>query len=93
MGALNLSENNNNNQLQKSNGSYNSLSIAGFILGIISCFLNFWGIVGIVAVVLSAIGLSQIYKAQEKGKVLAILGIILATINIIYAVCILIFLM
>ncbi|WP_370774040.1 DUF4190 domain-containing protein [Clostridium sp.] len=49
--------------------------------------------VGIVAVVLSAIGLSQIYKAQEKGKVLAILGIILGAINIIYAVCILIFLM
>ena len=85
MGVLNLSENNNNNQLQKSNGSYNSLSIAGFILGIISCFLNFWGIVGIVAVVLSAIGLSQISRDSQKGKVLAILGIVLGSINIIFA--------
>lgn len=80
-----FSESNNNNQLQNSNNSYNGLSIAGFALGIISCFLNFLGIVGIVAVVLSAIGLSQISRDSPKGKVLAILGIVLGSINIIFA--------
>lgn len=80
-----MSENNNNNQLQNSNNSYNGLSIAGFVLGIISCFLNFFGIVGIVAVVLSSIGLSQISRDYQKGKVLAIIGIVLGAINIIFA--------
>ncbi|WP_195990050.1 DUF4190 domain-containing protein [Clostridium sp. D53t1_180928_C8] len=80
-----MSENNNNNQLQNSNNSYNGLSIAGFVLGIISCFLNFFGIVGIVAVVLSSIGLAQISRDYQKGKTLAITGIVLGAINIIFA--------
>jgi len=80
-----LSENNKNNQLENSNNSYNGLSIAGFVLGIISCFLNFFGIIGIVAVVLSSIGLSQISRDYQKGKALAIIGIVLGTINIIFA--------
>ncbi|MBX9136266.1 MULTISPECIES: DUF4190 domain-containing protein [unclassified Clostridium] len=80
-----MSENNKNNQLENSNNSYNGLSIAGFVLGIISCFLNFFGIIGIVAVVLSSIGLSQISRDYQKGKALAIIGIVLGTINIIFA--------
>lgn len=76
----------NNNELQKSEQSFNGLAIAGFVLGIISFFLNFWGIVGILAVVLSAIGLSQLTKKSQKGKVLGILGIVFGAINIIYAV-------
>lgn len=79
-----MSENNKNNQLENSN-NYNGLSIAGFVLGIISCFLNFFGIIGIVAVVLSSIGLSQISRDYQKGKALAIIGIVLGTINIIFA--------
>ena len=80
-----MSENNKNNQLENSNNSYKGLSIAGFVLGIISCFLNFFGIIGIVAVVLSSIGLSQISRDYQKGKALAIIGIVLGTINIIFA--------
>lgn len=80
-----MSENNKNNQLENSNNSYNGLSITGFVLGIISCFLNFFGIIGIVAVVLSSIGLSQISRDYQKGKALAIIGIVLGTINIIFA--------
>ena len=80
-----MSENNKNNQLENSNNSYNGLSIAGFVLGIISCFLNFFGIIGIVAVVLSSIGLSQISRDYQKGKALAIIGLVLGTINIIFA--------
>ena len=78
-------ENNNNNQIEKVDNSYNVLTIVGFVLGIISFFLNFWGIVGIAAVIISAVGIAQIYKKFQKGKVLGILGIVFGAINIIYA--------
>ena len=84
-------ENNNNNQIEKVDNSYNVLTIAGFVLGIISFFLNFFGIVGILAVVISAIGIAQISKKFQKGKVLGILGIVFGAINIIYACIVLIF--
>ena len=64
----------------------NSLAIVGFVLGIISFFLNFFGIIGILAVVFSSIALTQISKNGEKGKIFAILGIIFGGINILYAV-------
>lgn len=80
----------NNNELQNCKNSYNGLSIAGFVLGIISFFLNFAGIVGILAVVFSSIGLSQLSKTQQKGKVYSILGIIFGAINIIYTVIVII---
>ena len=86
LGVLNL-ENNKDDQIITTKNSYNVFAIVGFVLGIISFFLNFFGIVGILAVVFSAIGLSQISKNQQKGKVLAILGIIFGAINIIYAIC------
>ena len=77
---------NNNNQIITTKNSYNVFAIVGFVLGIISFFLNFFGIVGILAVVFAAVGLSQISKKQQQGKVLAILGIIFGAINIIYAI-------
>ena len=76
-------DNNKDDQIITTKNSYNVFAIVGFI----SFFLNFFGIVGILAVVFSAIGLSQISKNQQKGKVLAILGIIFGAINIIYAIC------
>lgn len=79
----------NNNQLKKSNDSYNAFAMTGFVLSIISFFLNFWGIVGILAVVFSILGLCQISKTSQKGKVLSILGIIFGAINIVYAAFIL----
>lgn len=79
-------DNNKGDQIITTKNSYNVFAIVGFVLGIISFFLNFFGIVGILAVVFSAIGLSQIPKNQQKGKVLSILGIIFGAINIIYAI-------
>ena len=63
----------------------NVLAIIGFIVACISFLLNFWGIVGIAAVVLSSLGLIQINKNGEKGKKLAIAGIVLGAISIVYA--------
>ncbi|MBU5294462.1 DUF4190 domain-containing protein [Anaerosalibacter bizertensis] len=63
----------------------NSLAIAGLVLGLVSWFLNFFGIVGILAIVFSAIALSQIKRESSKGKGFAIVGLISGIINVIYA--------
>lgn len=62
----------------------NSMAVGGFISAIISLFINFFGIVGIVATVLSAIGLNQISATKEKGKGLAIAGLCIGIFSIIY---------
>ena len=68
-----------------SNNKINSLALAGFITSIISLFLNFWGIVGIVGVVLSSVGLAQINSKKEHGSGLAISWIIIGVFSILYA--------
>ena len=62
----------------------NSLAVAGFVTGIVSLFINFCGLVGLVATVLSAVGLSQIKSSKEEGKGMAITGLILGIIGVIY---------
>ena len=74
-----------NNDLINRNNSTNVMTIVGFVLGLVSFFLNFWGIVGVLAIVFSAIGLSKISKTGEKGKVFAIIGLISGIINVLYA--------
>ena len=68
-----------------SNNKINSLALAGFITSIISLFLNFWGIVGIVGVVLSSVGLAQINSNKERGSGFAISGIMIGVFSILYA--------
>ena len=80
-----MNENNNINYPEKQNDSVSGTIIAGFVLGLISWFLNFWGIVGIIAIVFSAIGLSQLSRTNQKGKVLAIIGLVSGIVNVIYA--------
>ena len=85
-GSVSLNENNNINYPEKQNDSVSGTIIVGFALGLTSCFLDFFGIVGIIAIVFSAIGLSQLSRTDQKGKVLAIIGLVLGIINVIYAV-------
>ena len=80
-----MNENNNINYPEKQNDSVSGTIIAGFVLGLISCFLNFCGIVGIIAIVFSAIGLSQLSRTHQKGKALAIIGLVSGIANVIYA--------
>ena len=70
----------------------NIFALIGVIIAGISIFLNFWGIVGIAAVIISSIGLVQINKNQEKGKNLAIIGISIGAFSILYAFILLLFL-
>ena len=64
----------------------NIMAIIGFVLGCVSLLINFWGIVGIVALVFSIIGITQINNNGEKGKGFAICGIILGVVGVIWGV-------
>ncbi len=66
-------------------GTSNSLAVAGFVVSIVSLFINLAGIVGLVATILSAIGLSKV-KETGKGKGLAIAGLIIGIIGIVYGI-------
>ena len=59
----------------------NGLSIAGFVISLATCFLfGFYGISGIVGIVLSAVGRSQ--AVENGGKTgLATAGIVIGIIN------------
>lgn len=73
-----------------SKGKYNLLSIIGIVLAGVSLLLNFWGIVGIAAVIISSIALVQIKNTNEKGKALAVVGISVGGFSILYAAIILV---
>ncbi len=62
----------------------NTFAITGFVLALISLLLNFWGIMGILATVFSAIALSKIATSNEKGKGMAIAGLIIGIVSILY---------
>jgi len=59
----------------------NKMAIIGFILGLISIVFSWIGIIPILGIIFSSIGISQTKKKGEKGKVLAIIGL---TLSIIY---------
>lgn len=59
-----MDENMENNVQNQGNQSNNGLAIAGFVVGLVSIFLNFYCITGIVGLILSIVGL----KNQKKLK-------------------------
>ena len=62
-----------------------AMSIVGFVVALISLFLNFAGIVGIAATVLSVLGISRCQQTGSKGKGLAIAGTVIGGISVLYA--------
>ena len=80
-----MDENMENNVLNQGNQSNNGLAIAGFVVGLFSIFLNFYCITGIVGLILSIVGFKK-SKETEKGKGIAIAGIICSIIGIIVGI-------
>ena len=77
------------NQVKREVNRYNIWSIAGFILAIVPVVIPlgiFSLITGISAIVISSISLKQIKNTGEKGKVLAILGIIFGAVFFLYGI-------
>ena len=64
-------------------GKTNGMSIAGFVVSLVTCFVfGFYGISGIVGIVLSAVGRSQ--AVNNGGKTgLGTAGIVIGIINVI----------
>ena len=61
--------------------NYNGLSIAGFSLSCAAIIFNFlFGLPGIVGLILSIVGLCQCNKRSEKGRGLAIAGIVIGAV-------------
>nr|WP_255256112.1 hypothetical protein [Bacillus mycoides] len=58
-------------------------SLVGFITGLISWFINLWGLVGSIAIVFSILGLNK--KVTGTSKVFAIIGVVSGIINVLYA--------
>jgi len=64
----------------------NPMALTGGIIGLASIILNCLGIVAILALIFSIIGLSQINKNGDRGRGWAITGIILGIIGIIWGI-------
>ncbi len=62
----------------------NGLAIAGFVVSIASLFINFWGLVGVVGLVLSGIGKSQINQDGTGGGKLATAGIVIGILSVLF---------
>lgn len=69
-----------NNQIS----SINTMSLVGFIVACVSIVINLYGVVGIVALILSVIGYNQVQTVNDKGKVFATIGIIIGIISTLY---------
>lgn len=77
---------NSDNKVNNTEIGYNVMSIVGFVLSFIP-IPKFW----LVALVISIIALVQISKTKEKGKGLAIAGIAISSLIVIYGLIALIF--
>lgn len=62
----------------------NAFAIAGFVLSLVAMFINMYAIPAAIGLVLSIIGLIQINKGGYKNKGLAIAGIVLGVIALVY---------
>lgn len=68
---------------------YNSFALTGFFLGLLSMFcINAYGVVGLLALIFSILGLINIKKDHTLGKGLAITGIVLGLLGILAVVII-----
>lgn len=64
----------------------NAYAIAGFVLSLVSLFVTLYAIPAVLGLVFSIIGLIQINKGGYKNKGLAIAGIIISAVSLVYAI-------
>jgi hypothetical protein len=60
-------------------------SLVGFITGLLSWFINLWGLGGIIAIVFSILGLNK--KVTGTSKVFAIIGVFLELLMFCMRLC------
>lgn len=69
----------------------NTMAVVGLIIGAISFLFNFFGVVGLAATICSAIALSQIKRSGQRGEGLAVAGLVLGIIGILWGLLTLVF--
>lgn len=72
------------NTIIKPNDRTNLLSVTGFLFGVISLFINIMGIISILGLVFSGVGLTQVNNKNEKGTGFAVLGFLFSLFTLIY---------
>ena len=60
------------------------MAVVGFVLGLISLLIDFWGLIGIVAIVFSVAGYIGCNQHNQKGKARAVFGIIFGLASVLY---------
>ncbi len=73
---------NSNNTIEKKDSieKYDIISLCGFIIGAIAIFIDFWGIIAILGLVLSIIGFNNV--TNNNYKIFATIGIVLSGIGL-----------
>lgn len=68
---------------RKARASVNIISLIGFALSIVSFFLNFFGLTSLISGLISVVGFFEVKESGEKGKIFAILGIVVSVLTLI----------
>ena len=84
-GRLMYCDRHKNRASYKKHNKVNVLAFLGMVTSLISLFLNCFGVVGMIAVMLSTIGIFQITENGMRGKKFAIAGILIGAISITYS--------
>ncbi|BDZ49121.1 hypothetical protein GCM10025867_13620 [Frondihabitans sucicola] len=71
-------------------GRWNPLAIISLIAGIVGFFFSLYGVISLVALVLGLLGRRQIAGSGQRGRGLALAGIILGIIGIVLEVILII---
>jgi len=69
----------------QNNAKTNGMALAGLITALASTVLNILFVVGVVGLILSLIGFFQVEEKKERGKGMAIAGILVSMASIIYS--------
>ena len=72
----------------KKYNTINIMAIVGVIVSIISVFINFYGFPGIAGTIISYLSLKQINRFVQKGRIIAIFGILIGLVSVIYVLII-----
>lgn len=75
----------NTNIQQSENPTTNTMAVVGFVVGLISLLIDFFGIIGIIAIVLSVAGYMGCKQHNQKGKGRAVFGVIFGLMSVLYA--------
>lgn len=73
------------NQPEVKKTSYNTMSIVGLSVSGASLVINLYGLVGVLGIILSIIGLISCKKNNESGQILAIIGIVIGVLSVAFA--------